>query len=154
MYNLTIRKCTSPPHLAPRLKIFAWLQQKISCKITERVKQLNFHTANRSLNKHGPHSESLAWCQTHGGSRREANLHDRISQTHCIIVFKTWQKEIQRESPEKQAGVPRPLATVGGKRRVPVINVAKHQARPAVVSTYVLFSKLHVRREKVAYVIY
>ena len=25
------------------------------------------HTANRSLNKHGPHSESLAWRQTRGG---------------------------------------------------------------------------------------
>ena len=37
------------------------------CTVTERAKQLNSHTANRSLNKHGPHSESLAWSQTHGG---------------------------------------------------------------------------------------
>ena len=55
----------------------------VDLRVTERAKQLNCHTANRSLNKHGPHSESLAWCV--GGSGREANLRDRMSQTHCRI---------------------------------------------------------------------
>ena len=72
-----------------------------------------------------------------------------------LQCLKTWRTEIQRESPEKQAGVPRQqLQQARIEGGVPVIKVAKRQVRTAIVSAYVLFSRLHVRREKVAYVIY
>ena len=70
------------------------------------------------------------------------------------IVFKNLA-EGNSKSHEKQAGVPRhSYCKREAKVEVTIINVAKHQVRTAVISAYVLFSRLHVRREKVAYVIY
>ena len=60
-----------------------WIFVYYYCTITERTKQLNTHTANRSLNKHGLHSKSLLGARRMGGSRQETNLCDRMNKTHC-----------------------------------------------------------------------
>ena len=51
-----------------------------------------------------------------------------------VQCLKTRWKKIQRESTEKQAGVPQPqLLEVRSEGRVPVINVAKHQVRTTII---------------------
>ena len=76
MYNLTIRKCTSPPRLAPRLKIFKW-------KFTTppRIEPRTHWTRGR---------HATIWASAASSSARLAGIwkHEKQTCNYIIRVFK------------------------------------------------------------------